>query len=92
MTPALSKNPKKTPMTALLRRMLFTIALGAAATVHAQPLERIVFATDWLAQAEHGGYQAVAEGIYHKCGLDVAILGGPQVNGLQLLQRGSSTS
>ncbi len=67
--------------------MLFAIALGAAATAHAQPLERIVFATDWLAQAEHGGfYQAVAEGIYRKHGLDVVIrMGGPQVNGLQLL-------
>jgi NitT/TauT family transport system substrate-binding protein len=49
--------------------------------------DKIVFATDWLAQAEHGGfYQAVAEGIYKKHGLDVTIrMGGPQVNGLQLL-------
>jgi len=48
------------------------------------------FATDWLAQAEHGGfYQAVAEGIYKKHGLDVTIkMGGPQVNGLQLLAAG----
>ena len=50
----------------------------------------IVFATDWLAQAEHGGfYQAVAEGTYRKHGLDVTIrMGGPQVNGLQLLAAG----
>ena len=49
--------------------------------------DKIVFATDWLAQAEHGGfYQAVAEGIYKKHGLEVTIrMGGPQVNGLQLL-------
>src|SRR5690349_10347313 len=49
--------------------------------------DRIVFATDWLAQAEHGGfYQALAEGTYKKHGLDVTIrMGGPQVNGLQLL-------
>ncbi|HTP99418.1 MAG TPA: ABC transporter substrate-binding protein [Casimicrobiaceae bacterium] len=49
--------------------------------------DRVVFATDWLAQAEHGGfYQALAEGIYKKHGLDVTIkMGGPQVNGLQLL-------
>jgi NitT/TauT family transport system substrate-binding protein len=49
--------------------------------------DKIVFATDWLAQAEHGGfYQAIAEGIYKKHGLDVTIrMGGPQVNGLQLL-------
>jgi len=52
--------------------------------------DRIVFATDWLAQAEHGGfYQAVAEGTYRKYGLDVEIrMGGPQVNGLQLLAAG----
>src|SRR6185436_20528831 len=55
--------------------------------LHAQPLTRLVFSTDWLAQAEHGGfYQAVAEGTYRKYGLDVTIrMGGPQVNGLQLL-------
>ena len=52
--------------------------------------DKIVFATDWLAQAEHGGfYQAVAEGTYRKHGLDVTIrMGGPQVNGLQLLAAG----
>jgi NitT/TauT family transport system substrate-binding protein len=63
-------------------------ALGGGA--HAQPLQRLVFATDWLAQAEHGGfYQAVAEGTYAKYGLDVQIrMGGPQVNGLQLLAAG----
>jgi len=49
-----------------------------------------VFATDWFAQAEHGGfYQALAEGTYRKHGLDVTIkMGGPQVNGLQLLAAG----
>jgi NitT/TauT family transport system substrate-binding protein len=52
--------------------------------------QRIVFSTDWLAQAEHGGfYQAVAEGTYRRYGLDVQIrMGGPQVNGLQLLAAG----
>ena len=67
--------------------MLFAMFAGA---LHAQPLERIVFSTDWLAQAEHGGfYQAVAEGTYRRYGLDVEIrMGGPQVNGLQLLAAG----
>jgi NitT/TauT family transport system substrate-binding protein len=62
----------------------------APAAAAAPPLDKIVFATDWLAQAEHGGfYQAVAEGTYKKHGLDVTIkMGGPQVNGLQLLAAG----
>lgn len=36
--------------------------------------ERFVFVTDWVAQAEHGGfYQALATGLYAKRGLDVVI-------------------
>jgi len=59
----------------------------AATAASAQVPDKIVFATDWLAQAEHGGfYQALAEGLYRKYNLDVTIrMGGPQVNGLQLL-------
>jgi NitT/TauT family transport system substrate-binding protein len=70
--------------------VLAALALAASVTAHAQALQRIVFATDWLAEAEHGGYyQAVAEGTYRKYGLDVEIrTGGPQVNGLQLLAAG----
>jgi len=65
-------------------------ALAAPFAAHAQAPDRIVFATDWLAQAEHGGYyQAIAEGIYKKYNLDVTIkMGVPQVNGLQLLAAG----
>ena len=42
-------------------------------------LEKAVFGTNWLAQAEHGGfYQSVADGTYAECGLDVSIVpGGP---------------
>jgi len=78
----------------MIRRALavfFSTAwLVTAAQVSAQIPERVVFATDWLAQAEHGGYyQAVAEGLYKKYGLDVTVkMGGPQVNGLQLLAAG----
>lgn len=44
--------------------------------------DAVTFGTNWLAQAEHGGYyQAVADGTYQECGLDVTIVtGGPQVN------------
>ena len=69
---------------------MLSAALVLPSVGAAQAPERIIFATDWLAQAEHGGfYQAVAEGIYKKHGLDVTIkMGGPQVNGLQLLAAG----
>ncbi|MFO1310481.1 MAG: ABC transporter substrate-binding protein [Burkholderiales bacterium] len=69
-----------------LTRALAALLLAALPPLAAAQ-DRIVFATDWLAQAEHGGfYQAVAEGLYRKHGLDVTIrMGGPQVNGLQLL-------
>jgi NitT/TauT family transport system substrate-binding protein len=51
----------------------------------------IRFATDWRAQAEHGGfYQAVADGEYARHGLDVRIVqGGPGVNVPQLLASGA---
>ena len=52
---------------------------------HAQ--QAVTFATNWKAQAAHGGfYQAVADGTYKKYGLDVTIRqGGPQVNNRPLL-------
>ena len=51
----------------------------------------IRFATDWRAQAEHGGfYEALANGEYAKRGLDVQIVqGGPGVNVPQLLASGA---
>jgi NitT/TauT family transport system substrate-binding protein len=52
----------------------------------------ITFVTDWKAQAEHGGfYEALAEGLYAKRGLDVKIVqGGPEVNVPQLLAGGAA--
>lgn len=52
---------------------------------------RLRFATDWRAQAEHGGfYQALASGSYEKRGLNVQIIqGGPTVNVPQLLASGA---
>lgn len=51
----------------------------------------IRFATDWRAQAEHGGfYQALTSGEYARRGLDVQIVqGGPGVNVPQLLASGA---
>ncbi|WP_299678431.1 ABC transporter substrate-binding protein [uncultured Roseobacter sp.] len=53
-------------------------------------LTPVVFGTNWLAQAEHGGfYQSVADGTYAECGLDVEIIsGGPQVNNRALMLAG----
>ena len=54
-------------------------------------LTPIRFATDWSAEAEHGGfYEALADGDYARHGLDVKIVqGGPGVNVPQLLAAGS---
>ncbi|MEL7215922.1 MAG: ABC transporter substrate-binding protein, partial [Pseudomonadota bacterium] len=62
-------------------------ALAATAGGH---LTKVTFGTNWLAQAEHGGfYQSVADGTYAECGLDVEILsGGPQVNNRALMIAG----
>jgi NitT/TauT family transport system substrate-binding protein len=62
--------------------------LVSAGFAAAQPLDKVTFATNWVAEAEHGGfYQALVDGTYRKHGLDVTILpGGPNVNHrLQLL-------
>ena len=63
----------------------WTAATMAAAS--AQPLDKVAFATNWVAEAEHGGfYQALADGTYRKYGLDVTIVpGGPNVNNRILL-------
>jgi len=54
------------------------------------PRDKAVFATNWKAQAAHGGfYQALADGTYARYGLDVEIRqGGPQVNNRPLLPAG----
>ena len=62
--------------------------LSLAAT--AQAADKVTFGTNWLAEAEHGGYyQAVADGTYARYGLEVKILqGGPQANNRLLLAAG----
>jgi NitT/TauT family transport system substrate-binding protein len=66
------------------------LAAFSALPATAQDLTPVSFGTNWVAQAEHGGfYQAVADGTYAECGLDVTIVpGGPQVNGQALLLGG----
>jgi NitT/TauT family transport system substrate-binding protein len=61
-----------------------------AVPAYAQNLDKVSFGTNWVAEAEHGGfYQAVADGTYKKYGLDVTIVsGGPNVNNRILLPAG----
>ena len=61
-----------------------------AAGANASALEKVKFGTNWVAEAEHGGfYQAVVDGTYEKCGLEVEIVpGGPQVNNRALMLAG----
>src|SRR5687767_1562686 len=72
-------------------RLLFAVALAfEASALCAQPLDKVSFGTNWVAQGEHGGfYQALADGTYRKHGLDVTIVqGGPNANNRILLASG----
>ena len=73
-----------------LRVSAGAVAILIAASFGAHAAEKVTYMTNWLAQAEHGGYyQAVADGTYAACGLDVTIAqGGPQVSGRPLLLAG----
>jgi NitT/TauT family transport system substrate-binding protein len=67
------------------------VAAGfAGATRSASAADKLTFLTSWYAQAEHGGfYQAKATGLYEQAGIDATVrMGGPQVNGMQLLLAG----
>ena len=66
----------------MVRRLSIILAALALCARPALAQTKIVFGTDWLAEAEHGGfYQALAKGFYKAHGLDVTIKpGGPQTN------------
>jgi NitT/TauT family transport system substrate-binding protein len=68
----------------------FAVAMALLAGLPAQAQTKVTFGTDWLAEAEHGGfYQALATGLYKKHGLDVTIRqGGPNLNILQNVAAG----
>ena len=78
---------------AFLTRALTAGLLALAAALmpaRAQTLDKVSFGTNWVAEAEHGGFfQAVADGTYKKYGLDVTIVpGGPNTNNRILLTAG----
>ena len=71
-----------------LPRLLVLVLCSFAAAAQSQ--DKVRFATNWKAQAAHGGfYQAIADGTYKRYSLDVTLLqGGPQVNNRPLLPAG----
>ena len=82
-----------------LRRLLPLVLLASLAACGSKPAAKgdpgttsLRFATDWKAEAEHGGfYEAVATGEYARRGLNVQILqGGPSSNVPQLLASGAA--
>ena len=77
-----------------MSRPCSSLALAVGSAASAQPLDKVTFGTNWVAEAEHGGfYQALADGTYKKYGLDVTIVpGGPNVNNRILLPVGKIDS
>lgn len=77
-----------------LRSVLSGLCIGMAACALSSTAQAAAFTymTNWYAQAEHGGmYQALAQGLYAKYGLDVTIkMGGPQVNTVQMMAGGQA--
>jgi NitT/TauT family transport system substrate-binding protein len=69
---------------------LAALAVAAMTPASAQTLDKVSFGTNWVPEAEHGGfYQALADGTYKKYGLDVTIVpGGPNANNRILLPVG----
>jgi NitT/TauT family transport system substrate-binding protein len=74
----------------LLASLLTAVPARAQDEKQAGKLDKVSFGTNWVAEAEHGGFfQAVADGTYKKYGLDVTIVpGGPNENNRMLLLAG----
>lgn len=73
--------------TTLTRLTLAALLLAGCERRPVEPmaLRKVVFQSDWFAQAEHGGfYQALAKGYYREAGLDVVILTGGPGAGIKL--------
>jgi NitT/TauT family transport system substrate-binding protein len=90
--PALAKIVAMITRRQVLAGLVGSAAVAAADVRPARAADRVRFLTNWFAEAEHGGfYAAKAAGLYARNGLDVAIqMGGPQVNGIQLLTGGDA--
>src|SRR4051812_15573977 len=92
----MGRNDRRSPImnrTFLARALTvgLAVAVMAISPVGAQTaLDKVAFGTNWVAEAEHGGFfQALADGTYKKYGLDVTIVpGGPNDNNRMLLIAG----
>jgi NitT/TauT family transport system substrate-binding protein len=73
-----------------LKVISVVFGFGMVLAAQAQAADKVAFGTNWLAEAEHGGYyQAIADGTYRKYGLDVTIVqGGPNAANSALLIAG----
>ena len=71
-------------------RNIATIICIAIFPLNLFAVDKVILSTNWLAQAEHGGfYQALGKGIYNNYNLDVTIRqGGPGINTKALLIAG----
>jgi NitT/TauT family transport system substrate-binding protein len=86
MNQALLSRTLTAGLVAIMMSLVLSLAPG-----HAQSaLDKVSFGTNWVAEAEHGGFfQAVADGTYKAYGLDVTIVpGGPNDNNRLLLIAG----
>jgi NitT/TauT family transport system substrate-binding protein len=83
-----AREPQEAPMP-FVRFCALVLATATVASP-ALALDAVRFGTNWVAEAEHGGfYQALADGTYKKYGLDVTIVpGGPNLNNRILLPVG----
>jgi NitT/TauT family transport system substrate-binding protein len=86
MNPALLPRALTAGLVTIMMAIVMSISPGRAQTV----LDKVSFGTNWVAEAEHGGFfQAVADGTYKAYGLDVTIVpGGPNDNNRMLLISG----
>jgi NitT/TauT family transport system substrate-binding protein len=77
-------------LTAALVTVLLAVVTASASAGAQTALDKVSFGTNWVAEAEHGGFfQAVADGTYKSYGLDVTIVpGGPNNNNRILLTAG----
>src|SRR6201998_2259548 len=86
MNPALLPRALTASLGVILTAAVLSLSPGRAQTA----LDKVSFGTNWVAEAEHGGFfQALADGTYKAYGLDVTIVpGGPNDNNRMLLISG----